>query len=287
MQSKVVAVENNDQLEKVLKMRGDLPNLEKVIVFEGYEGDADADFVMTWDDLLSRGSEVDDAAFDKALAEAKPDWPTLIGRLRTAVGSEGSLGRARATLLDLGLAEADLTLPTTALSGGQRKLIALAACLAQDPDVLLLDEPEAHLDAVGRALLERLLSTFDGAAVAVSHDRYLLDETVSKIAELDRGRIRVWPGNYSAYTLARELELERRGLRYWMADPNLWVPFEDGTSFGQWLDDSRTQANLEGLGVSKRDIEGYWAYEELFDDVRRRLRKGERDTWVGDSPTRE
>ena len=85
----------------------------------------------------------------------------------------------------------------------------------------------------------------------------------------------------------RELELERRGLRYWMADPNLWVPFEDGTSFGQWIDDSRTQANLEELGVSARDVDGYWAYEELFDQARRRLRKGERDTWVGDSPTRE
>jgi phytoene dehydrogenase-like protein len=85
----------------------------------------------------------------------------------------------------------------------------------------------------------------------------------------------------------RELDLERRGLRYWMADPNLWVPFDDGTSFGQWLDDSKTQANLEELGVSKRDMDGYWAYEELFDEVRRRLRKGERDTWVGDSPTRE
>src|SRR5213593_1689627 len=48
--------------------------------------------------------------------------------------------------------------------------------------------------------------------------------------------------------------LERRGLRYWMADPNLWVPFDDGTAFGQWLDDSRTQANLEELGVSERDI---------------------------------
>jgi phytoene dehydrogenase-like protein len=83
-----------------------------------------------------------------------------------------------------------------------------------------------------------------------------------------------------------ELELERRGLRYWMADPNLWVPFEDGSAFGQWLDHSRTQANLEELGVSARDIEGYWAYEELFDEVRRRLRKGRRDTWVGDAPTR-
>ena len=131
-----------------------------------------------------------------------------------ASGGPSIDGRARAMLLDVGLEEADLTLPTSALSGGQRKLIALAACLAQDPDVLLLDEPEAHLDAVGRSLLERLLAAFDGAAVAVSHDRYLLDETVSQIAELDRGRIRMWPGNYSAYTLARELELQRQQQQY-------------------------------------------------------------------------
>ena len=77
-----------------------------------------------------------------------------------------------------------------------------------------------------------------------------------------------------------ELELERRGLRYWVADPNLWVPFEDGTAFGQWLDDAKTQAGLEELGVSRSDIEGYWAYEELFDEVRRRLRKGARDSWA-------
>jgi ATP-binding cassette subfamily F protein 3 len=131
-----------------------------------------------------------------------------------AAGGPSIDGRARAMLLDLGLEEAELSLPTSALSGGQRKLIALAACLARDPDVLLLDEPEAHLDAFGRALLERLLATFAGAAVAVSHDRYLLDETVREIAELDRGRIRVWSGNYSAYTLARELELQRQQQQY-------------------------------------------------------------------------
>ena len=84
----------------------------------------------------------------------------------------------------------------------------------------------------------------------------------------------------------RELDLKRRGLHVDVADPNLWVPFADGTSFGQWLDDDRTNADLQALKVSAKDIEGYWAYEHLFDEIRRRLRTGERDTWVGESPSR-
>jgi hypothetical protein len=78
-----------------------------------------------------------------------------------------------------------------------------------------------------------------------------------------------------------ELDLRRRGFECYVADPNLWVPFEDGTSFGQFLDDADTQRSLDALGLSKRDIDGYWAYEELFDDVRKLLRKGERDAWEG------
>ena len=84
----------------------------------------------------------------------------------------------------------------------------------------------------------------------------------------------------------RELALKERGLHFDVADPNMWVPFDDGTSFGQWLDDDRTNADLKALGVSAKDIEGYWAYEHLFDEIRKRLRTGERDTWVGDSPSR-
>jgi ATP-binding cassette subfamily F protein 3 len=132
----------------------------------------------------------------------------------TRLGGPSFEGRARALLLDTGTGDDDLTRPTALLSGGQRKLVALAACLAQDPDVLLLDEPEAHLDAHHRARLEELLRTFDGAVVTVSHDRYLLDECVSVIAELEGGRIRIWPGNYSAYTLERELELQRQQQQY-------------------------------------------------------------------------
>jgi ATP-binding cassette subfamily F protein 3 len=122
--------------------------------------------------------------------------------------------RARALLSDVGLDDDDLVRPTRVLSGGQRKLVGLAACVMQEPDLLLLDEPEAHLDVEAREHTEQLMRSFDGAVVSVSHDRYLLDETVSQIAELNGGAIRMWPGNYSAYTIARELELQRQQQLY-------------------------------------------------------------------------
>ena len=100
------------------------------------------------------------------------------------------------------------------LSGGQRKLAVLASCLAQRPDVLLLDEPEAHLDAERRERLEALIRAFEGAVVIASHDRYLLDETIGEIAELENGKVRSWPGNYSAYSVARELALKRQQQLY-------------------------------------------------------------------------
>jgi ATP-binding cassette subfamily F protein 3 len=130
----------------------------------------------------------------------------------TEAGGDRAEGEALGHLRALGIE--DLDVPTSQLSGGQRKLVALAACLARRPDVLLLDEPEAHLDMARRERLGNLLDEFDGAVVMISHDRHLLDAAVSQVAELDRGRIRMWPGNYSAYVVARQLELERQRQAY-------------------------------------------------------------------------
>jgi ATP-binding cassette, subfamily F, member 3 len=126
----------------------------------------------------------------------------------TAAGGDRAEGEAVGHLRALGIETLDV--PTRELSGGQRKLVALAACLARRPDVLLLDEPEAHLDMARREQLGELLNDFAGAVVIVSHDRHLLDQTVAEIAELDRGTVRMWPGAYSAYVVARQLELERQ-----------------------------------------------------------------------------
>src|SRR5215210_3888129 len=132
----------------------------------------------------------------------------------TELGGPGFEGEARGYLRSLGLDDTDFERPMRDLSGGQRKLAVLASCLAGRLDVLLLDEPEAHLDAGRRELLEATVRAFEGAVVVVSHDRYMLDETVEEIAELEDGRITIWPGNYSAYSVARELKLKRQQQLY-------------------------------------------------------------------------
>jgi ATP-binding cassette, subfamily F, member 3 len=130
------------------------------------------------------------------------------------LGGDRAEAEGRGLLERLGIDGATAAVPTAELSGGQRKLAALAACLARRPQVLMLDEPEAHMDMRRRDQLERLVDDFDGAVLMVSHDRHLLDACVGSIAELDGGRVRIWPGGYSAYAVARQLELERRRQQY-------------------------------------------------------------------------
>jgi ATP-binding cassette, subfamily F, member 3 len=137
----------------------------------------------------------------------------LLDRWVTA-GGPGLEGEIRSTLESFGLGDADLSSPTRELSGGQRKLVALAACLIRRPHALLLDEPESHLDTPRREQLERMIGAFDGAVVIVSHDRHMLDETVTEIAEVDQGRVTMWIGNYSAYAVERELMLKRQQQQY-------------------------------------------------------------------------
>ena len=131
-----------------------------------------------------------------------------------ASGGPGLAGEARALLRSFDIDDHDLSLPTSALSGGQRKLVALAACMIRQPGLLLLDEPETHLDADRRGQLEAMLAEFAGAVLIVSHDRYLLDETVRQVGELDNGVITMWQGNYSAFAVAKEIALKRQQQQY-------------------------------------------------------------------------
>ena len=98
------------------------------------------------------------------------------------------------------------------LSGGEKRRVALCKVLMQEPDLLLLDEPTNHLDASSVAWLERHLKEFKGSVIAVTHDRYFLDNVAQWILELDRGRGIPWEGNYTSWLVQkkRRVELEEK-----------------------------------------------------------------------------
>ena len=115
--------------------------------------------------------------------------------------------RVRATLRGLGFDEPSLSLKLAALSGGQKKLVGLAKLLIEQPELLLLDEPDNHLDLNGKAFLEKLIADYPGAVVIVSHDRYLLDIVAEEIVELEDGALTHYVGNYSEYAFEKQQRL--------------------------------------------------------------------------------
>jgi sulfate-transporting ATPase len=132
------------------------------------------------------------------------------GKLQDAIDSAGGWEIDR----KLEIAADALRLPpwdadVTKLSGGERRRVALCRLLLSEPDMLLLDEPTNHLDAESVAWLERFLERYEGTVVAVTHDRYFLDNVAGWILELDRGHGIPWEGNYSSWLEQKEARLKQ------------------------------------------------------------------------------
>jgi len=150
---------------------------------------------------------------EKALTRALDRQARLLDEFER-LGGPNYEGRVRSTLRSLGFGDADLDLRVDVLSGGQKKLVGLAKLLVTQPDLLLLDEPDNHLDLEGKAFLERFIRGYRGAVIIVSHDRYLLDMVADEIVELEDGRLTHYPGNYSEYAFEKQARLLRQQQTY-------------------------------------------------------------------------
>jgi sulfate-transporting ATPase len=210
-------VPQEPMLDPVTDVRG---NIEQAVA-------GTRQLLVKFEEINARFAEpLDDKAMEKLLAEQ--------GRVQDKIDAVNAWELDRQIeiameAMQLPPGEADVT----TLSGGERRRVALCKMLLEKPDLLLLDEPTNHLDAESVAWLERHLAEYSGTVVAVTHDRYFLDNVAGWILELDRGRGIPWEGNYSSWleqkrdrlaleekaasarqkTLARELEWIRMAPR--------------------------------------------------------------------------
>ena len=160
--------------------------------------------------LLARFNQV-----SEEMANPDADYDTLLAEMGTL---QEKLDHLNAWDLDSQLEQAMDALrcpPPDAdvkvLSGGERRRVALCKLLLQKPDLLLLDEPTNHLDAESVLWLEQFLSKYEGTVVAITHDRYFLDNVAQWILELDRGRAYPYEGNYSTYLETKSARLKVEG----------------------------------------------------------------------------
>ncbi len=146
---------------------------------------------------------------DDEMADVLDAYNHLLAKLDDA--SDQDAGDVIAGLLSgLRLPERLWRQPARQLSGGEKKLVAIATFLCQEPDVLLLDEPDNHLDMEARAWLERYLQAYKGVVGLITHDRYMIDRVARTIVELEDGRLTTYPGNYSEYRRTKHERLVRQ-----------------------------------------------------------------------------
>jgi ATP-binding cassette, subfamily F, member 3 len=171
--------------------------------------DAFAALVARVHELEAHMSEPENAEDEEAMTALLDEYGAAQERFEAMDGYMIE-HRAKTVLTGLGIGAQQYQQTIGSLSGGEKKIVNLARILVQMPDLLLLDEPDNHLDMQAKEWLEQYIRDYPGAVLIISHDRHLLDRTVKKIFQLEDGTIESYAGNYSYYVEERRQRLLQR-----------------------------------------------------------------------------
>jgi len=206
---------------------------------------------------------------DAALSRVLAQQDTILRQWDTA-GGDRYVGRIKALLAHFGFTPADYDLPVETLSGGQKKLVLITRLLVESPDVLLLDEPDNHLDLTAKAQLESALQDYPGAVIIVSHDRYLLDGVVTRIAELADGKLTFYKGHYSAYVAQRAIDRLRQQQTY-VAQQKEIAHIEAAIArFEHWAKITSDERHIKQARSRRRMLDNMAANGEIIEKVTER-----------------
>ncbi|MBN1370932.1 MAG: ABC-F family ATP-binding cassette domain-containing protein [Anaerolineaceae bacterium] len=184
---------------------------EAVEAFGNRENTVHNEMLSVFTDLLARQERLNEMEERMASGDYSDELLEKYGEAQEAFERDGGYEfdlRIQQTLNGLGLGKAHWDMPLNHLSGGQKTRALLARLLLEKPDLLMLDEPTNHLDIEAVEWLERLLATWEGAVLIVSHDRFFLDNTVNTIWDMSPNGIEIYSGNYSAYLTQRQARWE-------------------------------------------------------------------------------
>lgn len=167
-------------------------------------------------DLLDRASQLSETGSEEDMAESTKllERYDLIHQRFDYMGGYAYQSEIKGILSSMAFGEDTYDKKISTLSGGEKTRLALAALLLEKPDILLLDEPTNHLDIGTLKWLEQYLKGYKGTMIIVSHDRYFLDETVTRVFEIEHQKLSVYEGNYSFYAKERKVRREAELRRY-------------------------------------------------------------------------
>lgn len=215
------------------------------------------------------------------LAQTLADLEAELLRFEAMNGNRHA-SHVRELLAMLGFTADDHELPTAALSGGQKKMVALVRLAVSAPDILLLDEPDNHLDMTGKNQLERFILNYPKSVVIISHDRYLLDEVATQTVELEAGKLTTYHGNYSYFINEKELRRLRQQQQYVTQQKEIARLEAMIERFERWAKQVLSRKHMLAARQRRRQLEKMEARGEIIKKVTdARLMDFKVDGWRG------